>query len=509
MDFPPDTPTVAVFAPHGRDGRLICDRLREAGLAAMACADADALGAALGAPDRRAGVIVLTEEALDAAAPVVRAATAQQPAWAELPVIFLARPGRTLNEGMAMVEVLGAGVDPTVLARPVAPDALFAVVHNAVAARQRQHVIRDLLAALRQSERAHRQTEERQRTALVAASMGVWSFDVETGAAIRSRRFYEIYGYEPDPSGATFRDFSERIHPADADRVLGAVEATVSEAAPYSESFRIVRPDGIVRWVHSEGRLVHDDAGGRHVTGVVYDVTEQARAKEALHQMNEKLETRVEERTRQVRELSRELTLAEQRERQRIAHILHDDLQQVLVAAKMATTLGHAEQLQEILDSALTLTRNLSHELSPPVLQGEDLEDMLRWLADKKRKQHGLEVEVEVGAGTQVPASDLRVLLYQLVRELLFNIVKHAGTNQARLVAKQVGEHICVIVEDRGTGFDLAHLHDENTHGLGLPSVRERLEVVGGTLEIESTPGQGTRVTISVPSPVPQHSVAS
>ena len=253
------------------------------------------------------------------------------------------------------------------------------------------------------------------------------------------------------------------------------------------------------------------DGEGWITGGVVamQDVTERVGMEAALKELNEQLEERVEERTQQVREreaklreLSRALTLAEQRERQRIAHVLHDDLQQVLVGAKFAAA-TEAERLDTLLDEAIELTRSLSHELSPPLLKGEDLGDLLAWVADKKMERYGLTVAVKVEGAASLPDESLRVLLYQLVRELLFNVTKHAGTGRARVTAERADGHVRVVVEDDGAGFDPAELEETGgpggAAGLGLPSVRERLELVGGAFDVESAPGEGTRVTITVP----------
>ena len=161
--------------------------------------------------------------------------------------------------------------------------------------------------------------------------------------------------------------------------------------------------------------------------------------------------------------------------------------------------MGNAEQLEGVLDEAIQTARSLSHSLSPPFLDGEDLEDLLRWVAERQRMRYGLEVEVEVGAGVPVPEASLRVILYQAVRELLFNVAKHAGVERARLVATRTDHHVRLAVEDEGAGFDPAELEEPSNVGLGLPSVRKRLEVMGGTVEVSSSPGEGTRVTITVP----------
>jgi signal transduction histidine kinase len=230
----------------------------------------------------------------------------------------------------------------------------------------------------------------------------------------------------------------------------------------------------------------------------IEDMTERRKGERQLKSLNETLERKVEQRSRQVRELSRALALAEQEERKRIAYVLHEDLQQLLVGAKMVAQ--DVDRLREILDRAIDLSRSLSHELSPPLLQGEDLSDLLLWLAERKRELYGIAIVVQVGGAVSVPDPALRVLLYQLVREILFNVVKHAGTDQARLWAERADGHVRIVVEDDGAGFDPAEL--ESTHeatGMGLPRVRERLALVGGWLEVASEVGQGTRVGITVP----------
>jgi signal transduction histidine kinase len=225
----------------------------------------------------------------------------------------------------------------------------------------------------------------------------------------------------------------------------------------------------------------------------VEDVTERRRRDRELRDAHVALKAQ----TQEVRRLALALTLAEQEERQRIAYVLHEDLQQVLAAASMATASDDPTRLQALLGDAMALTRTLAHELSPPLLEGDGVEDLLLWAAHQARERHGLDVEVEVRDGASVPEPALRVLLYQFLSELLFNVAKHAGKGRVRLGAEGVDGDVRVVVEDEGTGFDPAALN--RSDGLGLPGVRERLELVGGRLEIESAPGEGTRVTITVP----------
>lgn len=253
-----------------------------------------------------------------------------------------------------------------------------------------------------------------------------------------------------------------------------------------------------------------------HQTGTLRSANEALRQAEAevtrraqeLHVLNQSLEERVREQTDRVRALSAQLAAAEQEERQRIAHLLHDDLQQHLHALSITLTLfvrastdeeraPIAERAHQTLERATTLTRTLATELSPAVLQTERLGDVLRWLAERSRETFGLEVDVQGEAS--VPDSSLRVLLYHVVREVLFNVAKHAGTNRARVSLVESEDGVTVRVEDEGAGFDAPAPDESASGGFGLASVRERLAVIGGRVGIQSARGEGTRVTLSVP----------
>jgi PAS domain S-box-containing protein len=253
-----------------------------------------------------------------------------------------------------------------------------------------------------------------------------------------------------------------------------------------------------VDFVYEPFREPDGSVSGVIVLGV--DTTDRVVTREELARANRELEGRVEERTGQVRELARALTLAEHEERRRIAHVLHEDLQQTLAGAQIRVALGDADRAEGLLSEAIETTRRLSHELSPPLVRGGSVSELLEWVAARKRKLYGLDVTSEVRGEVTLGREDLRVLLYQLLRELLFNVAKHAGTGRARVTAERAGDRVRVVVADEGAGFDPAALDAARAPaGLGLPSVRERLELVGGRLEVESAPGEGTQVTVELP----------
>lgn len=241
----------------------------------------------------------------------------------------------------------------------------------------------------------------------------------------------------------------------------------------------------------------------------------------ALRRARDELEQRVSERTAELQQragqlarLASELTLAEQRERQRLATVLHDHLQQLLVGMKfglevLARRMGDpnrsaVEQVQGLLDEAIKASRSLTAELSPPILHEGGLTAGLDWLARWMGEKHGLTVELKLDGDAQPQREDVRVLLFQSVRELLFNVVKHAGVTRARVeLARQNRNHVRVTVSDEGKGFgDGQTVQPGGTllvGGFGLFSIRERLHMLGGCLDIATGPGAGTIITLLAP----------
>jgi two-component system CheB/CheR fusion protein len=287
----------------------------------------------------------------------------------------------------------------------------------------------------------------------------------------------------------------------------------------------------VLRTLVALEREVQDEEGSWYLTrvlpyrstedrieGVVLtfvDITVRKRAEEELLHLTETLEARVASRSLEARELAARITTAEQEERRRISHVLHDEVQQLVHGVRMKLSmirrdLGSADRTEileavdeasEWLDRVLEITNQLTIQLSPPVLREQGLAVALEWLRRQMAEMHDLEVAVEVERDGADLDEGGRLILFLAVRELLFNVKKHAGVARATVRMDEEDGHLVIRVSDRGAGFDLGEVEARPgpAGGFGLSSIRERLRLLGGRLEIHSRPGTGTRVDVHAP----------
>jgi PAS domain S-box-containing protein len=281
-----------------------------------------------------------------------------------------------------------------------------------------------------------------------------------------------------------------------------------SEPCENCETFKVLKTNMPHRWEWTgpDDRLydIHDfpfnDVDGSPlIMEVGLDVTEQKRAEKDLRWQSE-----------QLRALASQLTLVEQRERLRLAQVLHDGLQQNLVAAILRLSLIEessdksirrtATDISSILHESVEISRSLTAELSPPILREGGLIPSLEWLARWMQDRQGLNVNLITIGEIHPSAEDVTVLLFQAVRELLFNVVKHSGVKSAHVHVERKNGQLNISVMDEGIGFDPAKAreHPEKREGFGLASIRHRLDFLGGKMSIESAPGQGTRVALTM-----------
>jgi PAS domain S-box-containing protein len=289
----------------------------------------------------------------------------------------------------------------------------------------------------------------------------------------------------------------------------------------------LLHEDGTPFWANLQAASADSLTGERNWCRMaVSDISALKRAEEAMHELTATLESRVvqrtaelEHRTRQLHKLALELFQAEDRERKRLADILHDDLQQQLAAAKfhlglLGNRINGDASLREVIDQvgvmikdAIAKSRSLSHELGPAILYHGDFGEAIEWLANQIQAKHGLTAHVEVHGPVDVSSDSIKVFLFRTAQEILFNIVKHAEVTEAAVRLRWRHGQLWLTIHDHGRGFDPKALGQ--TGGFGLASIRERVELLGGRIKIRSAPGRGSTFLIAVPDGDPSVMVAA
>jgi PAS domain S-box-containing protein len=373
------------------------------------------------------------------------------------------------------------------------------------------------ITASRQAEAALRASEERYRALFSTMAEGFALHEI-------------VLDGQGRPVDYRFLDVNpafERLTGLQRDAVLGR---RVLEVLPGTEPYWIERYGQVVlsgeplhleewsaalaRWYDAHAYRV---APGRFAV-LFSDITPRKLAEEEIRQLNRDLEVRVQQRTTELRasearlrHLAAQLATAQDEEQQRIAEALHDDVAQILAASSvklavatlspdLTSTRKYLGELTALLDEANEKVRLMSFELGT-TLYRLGLDEALRELAESIEERHGIRTVVTSDGGGRRLDSAAAVVLYKATRELLFNVVKHAGIHEASVVVRAEGGWLTVAVEDRGKGFTAppGAAGSGIGTGLGLFGIRERVGDLGGSVRIESEPGVRTCVTLTVP----------
>ena len=360
------------------------------------------------------------------------------------------------------------------------------------------------------------ESEERLKIAKEATNLGTHDFDVQNNRVLWDKRSRELWGVSMDED-ITYQTFIGGVH--EADRVI--LQEKVDElldpkgSHDYYHEFRVIsREDkNKIRWIAACAKSFFRDGKIYRTVGTHQDITDKRVLIEQQALWAERLEEQVIERTsvaerraEDLHQLASQITNSEERARRKVAQVIHDDVQQLIIAAKMRLAVEpgetvSADELQivsELLDKTLSQARSLVSELSPPVLQDGDFDKALAWLANHFEETHRLKVRLETEGDLQHLDESLATLLFNVVRELLFNAVKHSGEDNAGVKVQVMGKSLEIKVEDGGKGFNVPERTAEGK-GFGLFSIEERIRAFGGTMLIDSIPGEGARFVVTVP----------
>ncbi|MGM0562606.1 MAG: MASE3 domain-containing protein [Pseudomonadota bacterium] len=377
------------------------------------------------------------------------------------------------------------------------------------------------------AEVALRESEEKLALATSGTQVGIFDRNLLTGEIAATEQNVRLLGMPPAAAAGTrtrtrttlsqfygYSDWAERVHPEDLPGVEAEMERCMAQHTPFESEYRVIWPDDSVHWLAARGIFQYDDEGQpMRLLGILMDITDRRQAEEKIREMNQELERRVAERTQQLQALTMELFDAENRERQRLSQMLHDELQQQLAAIKLRiSSLVHEEgvtpavhkRIQDtvsMVDDAIAESRSLSRELYPTTLRMHGLFSALQQLSKDMNRKHGLELSLELAPEADVRSERIGAILYQAVRELLFNVVKHSGALEASVAACCADHEIRISVRDSGRGVNPDWMRDkaQQSSSLGLKSIEERIVYLGGRVEIEGDPGKGCCVTLGLP----------
>jgi PAS domain S-box-containing protein len=373
--------------------------------------------------------------------------------------------------------------------------------------------IQRMLARMREdtaSKEKLRQSEADLAEAQRVARLGSWKFNLADDSVTWSEEVYRIFEVDKAEFRGVYESFLSNVHPDDRERVLQTNRVAREGGGPFEVEYRIVTKAGVVKNVREVGYVTKDANGNvLRLFGTVQDITDYKRAQEELQK------------------LSGRLLQLQDEERGRIGRDLHDSTGQDLVA--LATMLGQLRgsvssrdrksrkllsECQALADRCIREVRTLSYLLHPPVLDQAGLVDAIRDYVKGFTKRSGIHVGLELSANVGRMPREVELALFRVVQEALANIQRHSGSQHAKIHMDR-NANLVVEISDSGRGASgsLPRRLSEPPFqlGVGIPSMQERVKLIGGRLEIDST-SSGTTVRVTVPlgggSEKPSHSLS-
>lgn len=515
--------------------------LTEAKVASRAVGCLNALCAALG---DGSGCAIVTEEALSGEdlRPLI-GWLAAQPAWSTLPIIVLTRSGGGLERNPIAASLSETLENVTFLERPFHPTTLVSVVRSALRARQRQYDARAMILDMHES-------EARLQNALKAGRLGSWEVRLPSWELSASPECKNLFGYVPEDA-FTWDMLMRTVHPGDHARVRDVVAQSVATAEDCQIECRLRWQDGSLHWAEMRARVVQDGPDRLRLVGVSSDITARKAAEQSLRELNETLEQRVEERTRQLQEANEVLKLESQQRAMAEEQLRHSQKMEVIgqltggVAHDfnnlLMAVMGNLDLLQKHVPPDPRLTRLIEGAMQG-AQRGAALTQRLLAFARKqelKMEPHDIGTLIE-GAGDLLRRSaggqinivqDVRVgLSPAMVDEnqfdlALLNLVVNArdampngGTIRVSLEEQDSpaaddlpsGRYLRMTVADEGTGMDAETLKRATEPffstkelgkgtGLGLSMIHGLAIQLNGALRLRSIVGQGTRAELWLP----------
>lgn len=349
--------------------------------------------------------------------------------------------------------------------------------------------------------RALAASEERFQLAVSGATAGLWDWNPHTGHMYLSPHFNEIMGYDEDELPNEAQALDGVIHPDDFDMVAGRLRAHLEHKAPYNVEYRVRAKSGEFRWIQSRGQAQWDEAGiAYRMVGWIMDVTDRKQDEEALRTSREELQR-----------LSANIEHIREEEKARIARELHDDLGQLLTALKIE--MGQLEhtlhgvlheaaktalsRVYALLDQLVGSVRRIAADLRPVMLDDLGPIPAIDWFVQQFSSRHRVKVRTRLDLNEVDFNRDSGTEVFRMVQEALTNIARHSGATEAQVEILREAPHCLIRIADNGRG--VPHGARPGRNSFGLLGMRERAARLGGKIEVDTAPGQGFALRITLP----------
>ena len=368
-------------------------------------------------------------------------------------------------------------------------------------------------------------SQQRLMIALAASRTGTYRVDAQSEAFLHlGDNLRDLLELDPEDSLACRDDYLKRVHPDD----VAAVRAEMIRSRAHGEfrlEYRIVLPDGRVRWLYDRGQLMLDPITRANcLVGACTDITERKHAEAELKSVHDQFEARVNQRTAELRAaesglrvLSGRLMQLQDEERRRISRELHDSSGQALAALSMCLSMVERdkEKLSEragrnLADSTRLVRelsqelRTMSHLLHPPLLDEAGLESALRWFVEGFAQRSGIEVDLDLAPELGRLSREMEIAIFRIVQESLANVHRHSGSRTAKVRVGREPQKVTLEIQDQGRGMANnggGAVAGPAVPGVGIQGMRERVRQLGGSFEIESRQGRTiVRTTIPLPA---------
>lgn len=327
-----------------------------------------------------------------------------------------------------------------------------------------------------------------------ATSDAIWEWDMRTGKIFRNDVLMDMIGYETGQHKGLSWWF-RRIHPEDRDRVSDKLkESTDSGSLSWEEEYRFKCADGNYKHIRDRGYIVYENELPVRMIGTLHDITELKKLEEELFK----------EKLKQQKELSEIIIQVQEKERTRIGHELHDNVNQLLSTTRLFVDMIHPStddekmfksKSIEYINTAIEEIRKLSKELAVPHLKGNSLVSNINNLIADINLSGAIQIKFTHDQENNVISSGKKLTLFRIVQEQLKNILKYSGASQVDISLKCKDQYAELTIIDNGIGFD----PQKTRKGVGLSSIYERARFYNGKMDINSSPGNGCKLVVSIP----------